>query len=118
MNAGLARFGADRPFPCARIPRISFSIRSHKVMSGSFPVNIGVGKSIDTFFSISSFDFAVVGWVVDMVCSAGLIIVGEYNTDRHCINPTPQAVDSEFLRSFYSVTNSLKFRLAHPMYIR
>jgi hypothetical protein len=46
--------GEDTPFPAALNARTFFSTLSHRVMSGNFPVNKGVGKRRNVRFSINS----------------------------------------------------------------
>jgi hypothetical protein len=60
------------PFPDFRNSRSFFSIRSHKPMSGNFPVNIGVGKSMNICFVVSSAFVDARGVSSIEVCNPGL----------------------------------------------
>jgi hypothetical protein len=54
MYARIIPSGEDMPFPDFCSSRSFFSMRSHMLMSASFPVNIGDGKSMNICFAVSS----------------------------------------------------------------
>src|SRR5262249_29485267 len=83
--------GDEKPLPERCISRTFVSIRSHVAMSGSLPVNIGVGNSMNICFVDSSACFGLVGISsIETAPRSGRMVSETHHDPRGDIDQAPK----------------------------